>query len=128
VAGPDTVDDILAHYGIKGMRWGVRRKEGSDGRVIGKAGGSKRPASNDHREAQELKKKKLSELSNSELRKLNERMNLEQNYSRLMQNNPSSMGRGLKVTQDLLKAAGQAYNTYNSPLVKELRKGLTNLN
>lgn len=26
-------DNYLAHYGIKGMRWGVRRKEGSDGNV-----------------------------------------------------------------------------------------------
>lgn len=27
------LDDVLQHYGIKGMRWGVRREIGSDGRV-----------------------------------------------------------------------------------------------
>lgn len=125
-------DELLAelsatevkHYGIKGMKWGVRRKEGADGRVVG---GSKRPASSDHTEAQALRKKKVSELSNAELRRLNDRMNLEQNYARLMANNPSKFSKGLKTTQEILKTAGQAYNTYNSPLVKELRKSLTNL-
>lgn len=27
------VDSILAHFGVKGMKWGVRRKRGKDGRV-----------------------------------------------------------------------------------------------
>lgn len=33
-----TYDNYLAHYGIKGMRWGVRRKEGSDGNVSSGSG------------------------------------------------------------------------------------------
>ena len=47
--------------------------------------------SKDHKEAREIKKKKVSEMSNEELRTLNKRMQLEQDYRRL---NPSAMAKG----------------------------------
>lgn len=61
-----TVDDILQHYGIKGMKWGVRRKRGPSGRV-----------SSDYSSVRKLKKKKLSQLSNADLKKIKKRMDLE---------------------------------------------------
>lgn len=62
------MDDIvtLEHYGIKGMRWGVRRKRGSSGRV-----------SSDYSSVKKLQKKKLSQLSNDDLQKIKKRMDLE---------------------------------------------------
>lgn len=72
----------LYHYGVLGMKWGVRR------------GRKSRPMSDDAREASNIKKKKVSEMSNAELKKLNERMNLERNYSQL---NPSAVKRGAKA-------------------------------
>lgn len=39
----DNVEDFLAHYGIKGMRWGVRRPVGKDG-LVGSGGSSKTSA------------------------------------------------------------------------------------
>lgn len=39
-----TYDDYLEHFGVKGMKWGVRRKEGPDGLVGNKA--SKEPIDN----------------------------------------------------------------------------------
>lgn len=64
----------LEHHGIKGMKWGVRRKRNSKtGRV----------ESSDSKTARRLKKKRLSEMSNEELAKLNKRMQLERQYKQL---------------------------------------------
>ena len=46
------VDTFLAHYGVMGMRWGVRSQLGPDGRI---AEGSR--GSEDHQKARDLKKK-----------------------------------------------------------------------
>lgn len=60
--------------------------------------------SEDHKKKVELKKKKLSEMSNSELRTLNERMQLERQYKDL---NSRDISAGRKFTQDLLKDVGR---------------------
>lgn len=71
-------DKELYHYGVLGMKWGRRKSR----------------MSQDAREAKAIKKKKVSEMSNAELRKLNERRNLERNYKQL---NPSAIARGVAV-------------------------------
>ena len=64
----------LLHYGIKGMKWGVRRKRDSKtGRV----------QSEDSKTIDALRKKHVSELSNAEIKKINERLNLERQMSSL---------------------------------------------
>lgn len=35
-------DDFLEHFGVKGMKWGVRRNRGSNGRVEGSKSSGKR--------------------------------------------------------------------------------------
>lgn len=57
----------LQHHGIKGMKWGVRR-------------GRKSSMSDDAKEVAEIKKKKVSEMTNAELKKLNARQELEQKH------------------------------------------------
>lgn len=66
----------LSHYGVKGMKWGVRKDRKS---------GSKKSSrkSKDYVEARALRKKNLSQLSNKELRTLNQRLQLEQQYKQL---------------------------------------------
>lgn len=86
------VDGILKHYGVKGMHWGVRKvreRKARRGQRIAET------ISDDARRAGEAfaKKKRtgIHSLSNQELRLMVDRMNLEQQYSRLAP--PSSLQR-----------------------------------
>lgn len=71
--------EALEHYGIRGMKWGVRKK---------------RSRSADSSEAASLKKKKVFEMSNEELKKVNARLDLEKRYSSL---NPSTTSKVAKL-------------------------------
>lgn len=55
------------------------------------------------REAKTLQKKKVSEMSNAELRRLNERKNLERNYRQL---NPDAVSKGIAVVGTTAAALG----------------------
>jgi len=67
--------DSLEHVGILGMHWG-HHKSG------GESTGTKGPSA-DHVTVQTLKKKKLSDMSNAELKTLTSRLNLEKSYKEL---------------------------------------------
>lgn len=115
-------EETLAHYGVKGMRWGVRRARGSDGRVVetpvsvkttpGKrvktsGGTGQKPSEDAVRVAtarQKAKKSSLDSLSNKELQELVNRMNLEQQYSRLSGGKKNA---GRKFIENQLKAEGR---------------------
>lgn len=66
------MDNSLIHWGILGMKWGVRRK-----------GRSSSNDSPDHISTKSLKRKRLSEMSNEELQRLTTRMQLEKQYKDL---------------------------------------------
>lgn len=75
----------LYHYGIVGQKWGVRRFQNKDGTrtSAGKKREEQQARSEDHIKSRESKSKAPTGLSNEELRKLNERLQLEDTYKRL---------------------------------------------
>ena len=84
-------NEELKHYGILGMKWG-RRKARSTGTSTKRK--RTRSMSADAKEAKRISKKKIYEMSNEELRKLNDRRNLERNYRSL---NPSVVKKGVAI-------------------------------
>lgn len=90
--------DTVEHFGVKGMKWGVRKKRRSA----------------DFNEAQRLRKKNPDTLSNKELQTLNTRMNLEANYRSNRINNQSQ---GRKYAKQIL--VGTAVGFASSMLTKQ---------
>jgi uncharacterized membrane-anchored protein YjiN (DUF445 family) len=93
------VDDILAHYGIKGMKWGVRRKSG--------------PASADSARSSAVKSSVktggVKSVSNKDLQDAITRMRLEQDFKRLKTNEKPVVTRFIASTlQEIGKREVQA--------------------
>lgn len=102
-------NDYLVHYGIKGMKWGIRRYQNKDGSYTSAGKRRRRTYSSDYEETRSLRKKSAKELSNEELKKLNKRMNLESEYKRL---NPRGIFRGQQIAKTAIGLAGTVGGLY----------------
>lgn len=109
-------DHELAHYGVPGMKWGRRRAVGSDGLV--KKSGATKEYSDDAASAKSSKEKAKSKgvqsLTNDELRQLNDRMNLEQNYERMSPQQVSKGKTAVKRITAVAKVAGDLERSVSS--------------
>lgn len=137
MSASDVVAGILAHHGVKGMRWGVRRRAsvGAQGVVVKDRrkrvttkGGSGHPAHSDAVRARTLgqvgKKSGLKALSNEELQAYNQRLNLEQQAKRLHYNDKSPPKKFVLTLlgQTGKQQASEAANQVASTQIKKLLK------
>lgn len=114
--------DTLYHYGILGMKWGKRKTQGSGSTSSKKS--STENQSEDYKKKNVLKKKKISEMSNAELKDLNNRLQLEKQYKELTRAETSA---GKKFVTDVLtnaakQTASQYVSKYMSKGVDEILK------
>lgn len=116
----DTLSEFLQHYGIKGMKWGIRRSD----KQLGKTS-----SSGDSPDAVRAKEtlskirsaKSLSAVSNDDLNHLKNRLELEKKFTDL---NPNILERTNKTAKTVIKygtTMNEAYTLYNSPLGKAIR-------
>lgn len=141
--------DELKHYGIKGMKWGVRRFQNSDGSLT--ADGKKRYSGDNLKDIQKqvnqgknvvdgVKKTKakaaekrtekkikddLSQMSDKELRDIVNRLNMEERYTQVMKSRGVETGKSR--ADKILDYAGTALTIGSSALsimiaIKELQK------
>ena len=97
-------NSFLEHSGKKGMKWGIRN---SVKRLKNRI---KNPHySKDYKQTKNLRRKSSKYLSNNQLRELNKRMELEQNYNRL---STTPLNRGFTIARNIIAISGTIAGLY----------------
>lgn len=131
----DTVEQVLEHHGIKGMKWGVRKSssgsvhvEALPGRKVKTSGGKGHSATEEAIAAavsrQKAKKSTVHSLSNKELQQAIQRMQLEQQFRNLDHQTKSAGG---KFVDHLLGRSGnvKAEKAARSTATAAVKKAFT---
>lgn len=140
-------EDYLEHYGVKGMRWGrrnsrdtgeinVKTSNGQTGKIAFNPKKVTRDADggitvNSKREVKKMQKQaeaiKVKTMSDEELRKRINRIQMEQQYAKLTGTpaGKSKLERGkdvYKKTMTIIETGNKIYGAYNSPAGKIIRE------
>ena len=115
----EELEQVLEHFGIKGMKWGVRRSKKQLARDK-----ANKEVSEDFVKAREHmvkgKTKGVKALSNKDLQELNNRLQLEMQYKQLTGKQKSA---GAKFAQDMVVDIGK--NEAKRYAQEQVRKQLT---
>lgn len=104
------MNDELYHYGVKGMRWGVRKDKSSDGMSRRQTRKAIRSQIRNIRKAQRTRyaTTDITGMSDNELRNLNNRIQMENTYKSGMQ---PKLALGKKLLDALLNSSGSIVQT-----------------
>lgn len=99
----------LIHYGVKGMKWGVRRTPVQLGhRRKPKKIAKRSRESPESEKKKSAPKKSVHELSDEELRQAISRLEMEKRYKELERNaNPQKNNDGKKFVENILRKSGE---------------------
>ena len=92
----------IYHHGVLGMKWGVRRYQNKDGTLTSAGKKRYRDSNNYHEDYKKAHdSKSVKTMSDAELRNRLNRLQMEQQYSKL---NPSTVSRGKNYLDKVIKA------------------------
>lgn len=135
----EQVNNTLAHFGVRGMRWGVRRERGPEGTVTNqiksktskakqrtesRQAKAKEEFSEDYKVSRALKARGTKALSNKELKDLTQRLQLEKQLKDL---SPKARNRGLNVVKSITAAGTTLASFYalsKTPLAQDIVKAV----